>query len=184
MKFSNSWAFNTSAWLHLAIERADEEFSRIPPPPDDIRIVMDQPGRRARHVQIYEGRLLLATLKREPAPTGSESHSLFSTTKEVRIEWRCRIAGEKRFLAELLLTSICSHTSILMRYGVPHMIYAFDPERPKKTAQCQEWPEKQAAVMTRIERAYAPRQKIVMTSQTDGHWEEEIAPTVRLSFVP
>lgn len=162
----------------------DEEFVSPPRPADSVRVVMDEPGRRARRIQIYDGRLLLATLEREPAPTGSESHALFSTTKMVRIEWRCRQAGERRLLAELLLKSICSDTSIVTRYGVPHMIFTFDTERPKETARCLKWPERHAAVMTRTERAYAPRQKIVHTSPTVSHWEDDIAPTVLLSFEP
>lgn len=177
-----SWAATTHLWLHRAIEWADEDTARMPLPPDPVRVVMDEPGRRARHIQIYEGKLLLATLEREPAPIGSDRHSLFSTTKKVRIEWRCRLAGEKRLLAELLLIPICTHASIVVRHGVPHMLYTLDPERPTKTAQFLEWPEKHAAVMTRIERAYAPRQKIVNTSPTTCHWEDDIAPTVRLSF--
>lgn len=182
MNMPYSWAADTHLWLYRAIEWDGEDITRMPPPADPVRIVMDELGRRARHIQIYEGRLLLATLEREPAPTGSESHSLFSTTKMVRIEWRCRLAGEKRLLAELLLMSICSQTSIVVRYGVPHMVYAFDPEWPVKTAQCLEWPEKHAAVMTRIERAYAPREKIVQTAPNICHWEDDIAPTVLLSF--
>lgn len=183
LNMPHSWATDTSIWLHQAMT-LDEEFVRLPPPADSVRVVMDEPGRRASRIQIYEGRLLLATLKREPAPTGSESHSLFSTTKMVRVEWRCRQAGERRLLAELLLKSICTHTSIVTRYGVPHMIFTSDTERPKKTAQCLEWPEQHAAVMTRNERAYAPRQKVVQTSPTVCRWEDDIPPTVLLSFEP
>lgn len=182
MKSPISWAVNTYLWLQTAIEQSNEDITRMPPPADPVRVVMDEPGRRARHIQIYDGKLLLATLEREPAPTGSDRHSLFSTTKKVRIEWRCRLAGEKRLLAELLLIPICTHTSIVVRHGVPHILYTLDPERPTKTAQFLEWPEKHAAVMTRIERAYAPRRTIVTTSPTTGHWEDDIAPTVLLSF--
>lgn len=184
MNWPSSWAVNTGSWLDRAMAYSDEAFACLPPLPDPVRVTMDEPGRRAKLIQIYDGKLLLATLERVPAPTGSKEHSLFSTTKKVRIEWRCRMAGEKRVLAEYLLMPICIHASIVTRYGVPHMFYTCDPERPEKTAQCLEWPEKHAAVMTRIERAYAPRQRIVMSSPTTGHWDDDIAPTVLLSFEP
>lgn len=184
MSMPSSWASDFDTWLRCALEWSDQDMEHFPPPADPVRVVMDQPGKLARHIQIFEGKLLLATLEREPAPTGSKSHSLFSTVKKIRIEWRCRQAGERRILAETLLVSICLQSSIGVRYGMPYIIYAFDPERPVQTTQFLEWPEKHAAVMTRIGRAYAPRQKIVHTTPNICHWADDIAPTVLLSFEP
>lgn len=143
---------------------------------------MRQADVQGTSTQIFDGKLLLATVEREPASNGNEQHSLFTATRRVRLEWRCRVAGEKRLFAELLLMSICIHVGILMRYGVPQIFYTSDPQQPDNTAQCLEWPDKQAVVMTRVERAYATRRKIVYNSPTTCHWADDIAPTVVVSF--
>jgi hypothetical protein len=178
-----SWAAEADIWIHRATEWTVENFANLPPLTGPVRVTLDAPGRTARYIQVYEAKLLLASLEQEPAPAGSDQHSLFSTIRSVRIEWRCRVAGERRLLATLLLMRVCSYAAIRESYGVPHIAYTFDPEQPMKTGLFLEWPEKHAAVMSRIERAYEPRQKLVDTSPTTCSWQDDIAPTVRLQFV-
>jgi len=140
---------------------------------------MDAPSRRATCVKVYEQSLLLATLERAPVDAGDNCKPFTS----VRIEWRARVAGERRKLATLLLMRVCVYTEIREQYGVPHILYTGDPEWPLKTGQFLEWPAKHAAVMRRTERAYEPRQRMVFSSPSTAHWADDIAPTVSLEFV-
>ena len=155
----HGWAADADRWIREASNWPDDSFADGPPCPQPVRVVMDAPGRRATCIKVYERNLLLATLERAPVAAGSD-YGPFTT---VRIEWRARVAGERRALATSLLTSVCGYAEIFERYGVPHIVYPFDHERPLKTCHLLEWPAKQAAVIRRVEKAYEPRQKNVIS---------------------
>jgi len=140
---------------------------------------MDAPGRRATRVLVYERNLLLVTMER--SPLGTRDDDFF--WRSARVEWRARIAGDRRHLVTSLMTHVGSNPSIHEVRGATHIGYSYDHERPGKTFLLTEWPSKTAALYQRIERAHEPRETFIDVSPTAVRWGEVIAPTISLEFV-
>lgn len=174
------WSLDAETWIYRATSWTDEALEHLGPCPNPVRVVMDAPGRRATRVSVYDRNLLLVTMERPPLAARDDGFFW----RSVRVEWRARIAGDRRHLATSLMMHVGGNPSIHDTHGATHIGYSYDHERPGKTFVYPEWPPKTAVLFQRIERAHEPREAIIDISPTAARWGEVIAPTISLQFVP
>ena len=173
------WSADVGTWIYRATSWTDEALLHLGPCPAPVRVDMDAPGRLATRILVYEGHLLLVTMERPPLDVRDDGFFW----RSARIEWRARIAGDRRNLAVSLMMHVGGNPGIHDARGATHIGYAYDHERPGKTFLIKEWPSKTAALYQRIARAHEPHETFIDVSPTVVRWGEVIAPTISLEFV-
>jgi hypothetical protein len=177
------WAVEVAQLIRMGVELSEDSFAMWRPVSAPVRVVFDAPGWQAKRIQVFEGRLLLASLERTPARSVGEDNSIYKTIRDVRVEWRCRAAGQRRVLGNLLFSWLDVGTLIGERKGSTHIIFAFDPERREATTAVVHWREKHAALMRRVAREHEPKTQLVEASPGKYASVQVIAPTVDLQFI-